>query len=179
VNETSASGSGQAGSEGTAQPDERPVTPPAPSGEPLVTPPTPGTAPPEPASMFEFAPERAGQPESVRTTAPRPLAVYVPPASDKPRTEPIFVILGFFSPFLLFWLLSVAAPFMNPFGVGIPAAVVLAMLTFLILLLTGRARGHYRLASFGKGGLWGLALIALLLLLIFGTCLASLGNSGN
>jgi hypothetical protein len=112
----------------------------------------------------------AGEPVPVSGRAP------------KPPTSALFFILGFFSPYLVGWILS-ALSTLPAFADGLAAAASviygLGFIACLAMLVVGRSSGNVRLASFGKGGVWSYCVSALLLLAAFGVCAVSLGNYGK
>jgi hypothetical protein len=97
----------------------------------------------------------------------------------KPPTNALFFILGFFSPYLVGWILAALSPFADWLAGAAYIIYGLGFIACLAMLVVGRSRGDIRLASFGKGGVWSYCVSALLLLAAFGVCAVSLGNYGK
>lgn len=120
-------------------------------------------------------------------TAVTPLPPHMPPGGPapfgapgaKPRTDALFFILGFFSPYLVGSLLSALSSFASWLVGAVYIIYGLGFIACLAMLVIGRSKGNVRLASFGKGGVWSFAVSALLLLAVFGMCAVSLSNYGK
>jgi hypothetical protein len=107
--------------------------------------------------------------------APAPVGGRAP----KPPTSALFFILGFFSPYLVGWILTALSPFADWLASAAYIIYGLGFIACLAMLVVGRSRGDIRLASFGKGGVWSYCVSALLLLAAFGVCAVSLGSYGK
>lgn len=102
-----------------------------------------------------------------------------PPVRQKPKTIWWLFFAGLVTPIAVFGLLFWALQFVPTTpatefianGVLVYLLVLLSFAAFLVTLLTARAHGRTRLASFSKGAMWAYALIPLGFLLLFGACL--------
>lgn len=141
----------------------------------------PGPPPPAQPSMFEFAPERVAPVERMPlvATVTQPLPVATPPAGGKPRTDVLFFLLGFFTPAVAYGPLIALSSLTDFVATVAPFLFAVLFVSDLVMLLVGRANGNVRLASYGKGGLWAYAAVALLVLLVFGACFVTLGGIGS
>lgn len=170
MNEMSPPENGQAAGSGAPLSGRPPMAP--------ATAPEPGPgAQAGPESMFEFAPERPQPTPPPGGATPLPAPVYVPPAASKPRTDVAFFLLGLFTLFVLGWVLALMGGLPGVVGLvaaAFPGSFIVLFVVFLVTMLAGRANGNVRLASYGKGGLWAFGVVALLLLVAFGTCLVQL-----
>ncbi len=114
---------------------------------------------------------------SAPQTSPAPL----PPEKSAPKTDPAFLALGVLAPIVLGSVVTWLATFLGSLANGAfsflyaiggavePALFVACLVSFFV----GRQRGNVRLKSFGQGGLIVFAVIALLGLLAFGTCMVT------
>lgn len=158
-----------------------PIPEPAPYSEPDLGSPIPGSS--EGQGTAESA-----QPPFVPPVPPAgyPGAPYAPmpvtPAAKK--TDALFFTLGFISAWLLLpalgallgGVLSLVNDVTGVVATVFQAFFLLAQIgIFLAFLIVGRKRDNLKMRSFGKGGLWALALTPLLLLLAVGSCIVLLG----
>jgi uncharacterized BrkB/YihY/UPF0761 family membrane protein len=115
---------------------------------------------------------------------------FTPEPPVKPKTDGLFLALGLMAPIILMTVAGMLIPilgtiadtvgsgldqflYMIPMGLE-PLLFVAVLVSFIV----GKANGNVRLKSFGLGGLVAYAAGALLLLLVFGSCLV-LGAGGG
>lgn len=118
-------------------------------------------------------------PEGGMTEVPAPAPPAPPeppmPPAPKPRIDVLFLVLGILTPYAIVGVaLGLGALFNDQGGVSI-AIVTFALqglfFVFLGLWIWGKSKALNRLRSYGVGGMWSYAVVPLLMLVLFGTCL--------
>ena len=106
-----------------------------------------------------------------------------PPVTPKAKTDPGFLVLGFFAPIVLNVLTGVIGTAVSGLFSGIYSGAagafywliaVPAPMLFVAVIVSffvGKQKGNVRLKSFGQGGLIFYAVALLLGLLLFGSCI--------
>jgi hypothetical protein len=114
--------------------------------------------------------------EPLESAGAPPAQTVGPPEPAKPKLSVSFLILGFLLPVALYAGVVALLSSVDTNGVSFTVGFGVHFIASLLMFAIGAAKARPRLKSFGLGGMLFYAVVALLGLLLFGSCLIGLWN---